>query len=85
MVDEHDERRRHCPMLGSEIAFGYCREPGAALPCRKVFDCWFETFDVQGFIQAHYDEAQIQQITSPRAGRMAAVLEAAAQARRTSK
>jgi hypothetical protein len=68
-------------MLGNEVAFSYCREPGAELPCRKVFDCWFEAFDVQGFIQTHYDGGQIQQITAPRAGRLAAVLEAVARAR----
>ena len=45
-ISQHDQRKRHCPLLGHEIHFGYCRAPGSELPCRKIFDCWFRIFDI---------------------------------------
>ena len=61
-IDEHDKRVIRCRMLGHEVSFGYCRSPGNALPCRKICDCWFETFDVEEFLKGHFSEEQIQQI-----------------------
>ena len=58
---EHDARERRCPMLGHPVAFAYCRQPGKDLPCRKLLDCWFETFDVRSFVQEHLSEDQIRQ------------------------
>ena len=38
---------RRCPRLGGEVAFGYCKVCGEGeTPCFKVFDCWWERFDV---------------------------------------
>jgi len=38
---------RRCPRLGGEVAFGYCKVCGEEkAPCFKVFDCWWERFDV---------------------------------------
>lgn len=47
---------RHCPRLGHMIRFSYCmqagmNESGAAQPCHKIMDCWWETFDIQGFLE----------------------------------
>ncbi|RLB65700.1 MAG: hypothetical protein DRI90_01300 [Deltaproteobacteria bacterium] len=90
MVDEaagkqgiaaHDGRQRHCPMLGQGVGVSYCRTPGDPCPCRKIFDCWFETFDIEGFITTHYSESEIGQITHPTASRLATVLEAVARAK----
>ena len=61
-MNEHDKRVMRCRMLGHEVCFGYCRAPGNALPCRKILDCWFETFDVQEFLDTHYSEEEILQI-----------------------
>jgi len=65
-LNAHDERRRYCPMLGHDLAFGYCRCPGRELPCGRIFDCWFEAFDVEAFLRAHYSERQIAEILAPR-------------------
>ncbi|MBW2457430.1 MAG: hypothetical protein JRI68_23185 [Deltaproteobacteria bacterium] len=81
-ITDQDRRQRHCPMLGHGVSFSYCRMPGDACPCRKIFDCWFEAFDVEGFLRAHYSEAQIEQITAPKVDRLATVLAAAARATR---
>jgi len=47
------------------VSFSYCRAPGRELPCGKVFDCWWETFDVESFIRGHYCEADIRKILAP--------------------
>jgi hypothetical protein len=51
MEPEHLERR--CPRLGGDVAFGYCKVCGEGeTPCFKVFDCWWERFDVVAHMQA---------------------------------
>ena len=61
-ITENDQRQRRCPMLGHDIPFSYCRAPGSDLPCRRVFDCWWETFEA--FIRRHYSEADVEKILS---------------------
>ena len=44
---------RRCPRLGGDVAFGYCKVCGEdETPCFKVFDCWWEHFDVVAYIKA---------------------------------
>ena len=51
MKPERFERR--CPRLGGDVAFGYCTVCGEGeTPCFKVFDCWWERFDVVAHMQA---------------------------------
>jgi hypothetical protein len=64
-ITANDTRRRRCPMLGHDLAFSYCRAPGADVPCRKIFDCWWNTFDVTTFIRSHYGEEGIRRILAP--------------------
>ena len=78
----HDRRTRRCPMLGHPIEFSYCRSPGSPLPCRKVFDCWWETFDVESFVRAHYSEKEIEKVLAPRKDKMSSIVELIQQARR---
>jgi hypothetical protein len=45
---------RRCPRLGGDVAFGYCMICGEKdRPCFKVFDCWWERFDVVAFLKDH--------------------------------
>jgi len=74
-IASQDGRKRRCPMLGHEVTFAYCRAPGAALPCRKVFDCWWETFDVVAFIERHYSGADVEAIRAPRADKAVTIVE----------
>jgi hypothetical protein len=50
---EPERLERRCPRLGGDVAFGYCKvcSEGEA-PCFKVFDCWWERFDVVAHLQA---------------------------------
>ena len=81
-ITRHDQRRRRCPRLGHDIHFGYCRSPGAELPCRRVFDCWWESFNVEGFIRRHYSEQDIENILRPRTDKLTSILEILQKARR---
>lgn len=48
-----DDLERRCPRLGGEVAFNYCKVGGdGKMPCFKVFDCWWERFDVVAHMKA---------------------------------
>ena len=50
---EPERLERRCPRLGGDVAFGYCKVCGEGeTPCFKVFDCWWERFDVVAHMQA---------------------------------
>ena len=84
-IDGHDQRVRHCPLLGHDVEFGYCRAPGAALPCGRVLDCWWESFDVEGFLQEHYSPQQIAQVLQPRQPKVVSLVELIEKARAAQK
>jgi len=75
MIEEHDQKTRRCPMLGHELAFSYCRHPGQETPCRRIFDCWWERFDIAAFMQAHYDPDILAEIRRPRQSKVASLAE----------
>lgn len=62
-------------MLGHDLNFSYCRAPGRDLPCGKILDCWWKTFDVQAFLRQHFSEEQIQQVLAPREPKMATLVD----------
>jgi len=81
-IDAHDNRERRCPMLGHPVKFSYCRAPGRDLPCRRVFDCWWETFDVVEFLREHLSEDEIARMTAPRQDKAVTIVELIQRARR---
>jgi hypothetical protein len=81
-IDSHDHRLRRCPMLGHEVAFSYCRAPGSQTPCRKIFDCWWETFDVEAFVRSCYGEEKIAEITAPPKQKVLSLVDLIEQARK---
>lgn len=52
LIQAEECLRRRCPRLGGEISFRYCRD-GAQDGgiCFKILDCWWETFDVAGYLR----------------------------------
>lgn len=68
-------------MLGHEITFAYCRTPGSDIPCRKIFDCWWETFDITAFIKKYYDKETLQMLTAPPQPKTSSLLDLIEQAR----
>ena len=78
----HDGRSRRCPMLGHPVAFAYCRAPGSTRPCRKVLDCWWETFDVAAFLRDCYGDGILAEITAPTKNKVLSLMELIEQARK---
>ncbi len=53
-ADSYDAMQRRCPRLGGQVPFCYCRRmEGSQHPCAKVFDCWWERFDVVEYFRRH--------------------------------
>ncbi len=49
-----------CPRLGGTISFEYCRTCGDDhLPCWKIADCWWESFDVMSYLRENLPEDQL--------------------------
>lgn len=59
-----DEMQRRCPRLGGPVHFGYCRIGGERQnsPCFKVFDCWWERFDVVGYFQQRLSKEDFERL-----------------------
>jgi len=79
-IRANDRRTRRCPMLGHEVAFSYCRQPASPLPCRKVFDCWWEAFDVEAFVRGHFADEDIEKILAPRQDKTVSLMQLIEQA-----
>lgn len=82
MINQHDTLSQRCPMLGHEVTFSYCRQPGQQIPCRKIFDCWWDKIDIQVFISEHYNEEIQNALHQPPKPKMLSLLEIIEQARR---
>lgn len=84
-IEEHDDKMMHCRMLGHEVPFKYCRTGATGQACRKVFDCWFQTFDVEGFMKAHYTAEEIQAFLTPPKPKLMTLAELIQQAKNNAK
>ena len=80
-ITDNDHRSRRCPMLGHDVCFSYCRRPGGELPCGRIGDCWWETFDVESFVRAHYSDEQVRQILATPKPKMLSLVELIQKAR----
>lgn len=59
-IEQFDsELHWHCPQLGGEVTFQYCRKLLGGLPCGRVLDCWRTIFDVHDFLARHYNLKEI--------------------------
>ncbi len=62
-----DDLTVRCPRLGSNVGFGYCRKCGdGQSPCFKVFDCWWETFDVVAYFKERLSDEEFAKIANSR-------------------
>ena len=85
-IDKHDEKKKYCRMLGHHLTFEYCRKGAdAKQPCRKIFDCWFEEFDIEAFAKDHFTDEQIKAILNPPKPKMASLIELIQQAQQNAK
>lgn len=84
-LEDHDNQTIYCRMLGHEVPFAYCRQGAGAIPCRKIFDCWYHMFDIQAFMKEHFTEDQINHILSPPKPKMTTLIELIQQAQENAK
>lgn len=79
-----DALERRCPRLGGSVDFAYCRSQGEdGRPCFKVFDCWWEIFDVVGFLRRSLSESDFRKIAATRPKpKITSILEIVEQARK---
>ena len=67
MAPSNDHLERRCPRLGGAVTFSYCRcVDDNGKPCWKVFDCWWEVFDVVAYFKSRLDKASFEKIASTR-------------------
>lgn len=65
--DEKDALERRCPRLGGPIPFSYCKTTGEnGLPCFKIMDCWWETFDIRTYLENNLSETAFKAISEAR-------------------
>lgn len=72
-------------MLGHPVAFSYCRAPGLERLCRKILDCWWETFDVEEFVRSSYGEERFAEISVPPKSKVLSLAELIEEARKSRK
>ena len=83
-LGDHDALETRCPRLGGPVSFHYCRLfAGNDLPCWKVFDCWWETFDVAGFLKQALSDTAFQRLAESKPKpKMLSLVELIAQTRK---
>ena len=64
MIEQFDTEQGYCRKLGHHLRFQYCRTEQNGKPCAKIYDCWFEKFDISTFMQEHFKESDISALNS---------------------
>ncbi|MCF7853455.1 MAG: hypothetical protein K9N51_01560 [Candidatus Pacebacteria bacterium] len=84
MISDNDQRQRRCPRLGHEVTFQYCRTQEGETICPNIFNCWWEHFDVVGFLQKNLPPEEFEALTQhrPKKPKLSSVLELVEQARK---
>ena len=80
-LTQYDSLSQRCPMLGHEVQFSYCRKPGDDSPCRKIVDCWRESFDIQGYVAKNYSTEIQKRLSEPPKPKILSLIEIIEQAK----
>ncbi len=79
--NKFDIQRGYCRRLGHEVDFSYCRIADQGVPCFKIFDCWYERFDIQAFMTSHYSSEEITNLLAPPRDKVSSLYELIAKAK----
>ncbi len=82
MISQYDHLEGPCFQLGHIVTFAYCRSTAGKQPCRRLFDCWFQRFPVQEFMQEHLDAEEPAELLRPAPPKLFSLLEMIERARR---
>jgi hypothetical protein len=64
MEKSPEQFSRRCPRLGGPVEFSYCETCGRdKSPCFKIFDCWWEFFDVISYMKEKLSEEEFNKLT----------------------
>ena len=77
------DRTRRCPRLGGPVPFHYClkAEKGEQI-CFKVVDCWWQYFDVVGYLRKQMTAEELAALVENRPRpKMTSIMELIAKAR----
>ncbi len=86
MLSDEDHRVRRCPRLGHEVGFHYCRTQEDDRLCSRILDCWWEYFDVAGFLRAHLTAEEWKALViQRRRPKVAGILELIQEARKAAR
>ena len=62
-----EKYQRRCPRLGGPVAFAYCESCGEQNSyCFKILDCWWEHFDIVGYLKQKLTQTEIEEIARAR-------------------
>jgi len=63
-MQKQDKRKRRCPKLGSIVELKYCRKHADEKNgiCSKIYDCWWEEFDIQDYLKKTTPEETLNKI-----------------------
>ncbi len=65
MIEIYDSLIIHCPQLGGEIPFRYCRIVNGNIPCQRIVACWELRIEISRFLSEHYSSGELQRALSP--------------------
>jgi hypothetical protein len=65
MIEINDSLMIHCPQLGGEIPFRYCRTVNDTLPCRRIIPCWEFRTNIVQFLNDHFSVDELQRSLTP--------------------
>ncbi len=84
---DKDLFKRQCPRLGGLVQFDYCMTCGEDMPvCWKVIDCWWEYFDIMGYLKRNLPEDDVTRLVNARPKpKIASLVELIAQAEKRTK
>jgi hypothetical protein len=77
MIDQYDKKQTYCKQLGHHVPFKYCRTVNNKLPCKQIFNCWFEILPIKEFIAQNYEKEEIKAILTPAPSRLERILDIA--------
>jgi hypothetical protein len=75
MKEKHDIEEIYCRKLGHKLPFSYCRVEKGSLPCGRIRDCWFNRLDINGFLEEHYSESELESVFKPGGDKVLSLLE----------
>jgi hypothetical protein len=65
MDKSKDRLERRCPRLGGDVSFYYCRTSSDdSSACWKIFDCWWECFDVVDYLNKYLPEDKFNKLVN---------------------